>query len=483
MLLRAHFALALAVFCGAPLAAQTPGSAFIVNRFAEHSDSNAFVRKDGAYLAGGPGLACTGAGLPDGLYVFGITDPAGTVSLTNDALIERTVRVLGGLVVEYFGTTRISTDTGPCGSLMVRLVPFDSTPFASSEYKLWLTPLADFGAGGVFGFDPAFSKSDNFRVVSTGLQTIVDGHTYFDDDMNAVWNPLASPLEVPIGGWRVELYRNGLLDGFTFADTDGRYIFIRDRDGSAYTVKEIAPGGFVNESTPGAVWLATTAREGVVNTTSEFVAAPEFGNVSFELQPAAGRPFLFWTSHGDDGNDHDDEDRPTGRALLHDCDPLWRQVLTTRNGGPVSLRNPISSDVPSVSIFAPSANLGFGRAFHEWDVYADSDPLDHAGFLLSREVATTILNNRCGYMQGVIYIDRFQDGVLVSLEDMLTGAIGLLNEVGAGLTGPNDPYQDLRHRMQMCTNEFSSINNTADPSQAQVVYHRSLGPVFFKSPY
>ncbi|MBI5361624.1 MAG: hypothetical protein HZA53_00505, partial [Planctomycetes bacterium] len=47
--------LALAFLCTAPLAAHAGGSAFLVNRFGNHSDGNAFVRKDGAYLAGGPG--------------------------------------------------------------------------------------------------------------------------------------------------------------------------------------------------------------------------------------------------------------------------------------------------------------------------------------------------------------------------------------------------------------------------------------------
>lgn len=484
MLLRTSIFACLALLASAPLAAQTPGSAFIVNRFGQHSDGNAFVRKDGAYLAGGPGLSCTGAGLADGLYCFAITDPAGTVLLTNDPIGERTVRVGGGVIIEYLGTTRIR-GRGPCDSKMVRLVPFDTTPFPSHEYKLWLTRIEDLKAPGehVFGFDPAKSKSDNFRVTTTSTQSIVRGSTYFDDDMNGVWNPILLPTEVPIGGWRVEIFRNGILDGVTFADMDGTYLFIRDRDSSTYSVREFAPGGFVNDSVPGAVWLATTPREGAVITSQELVPAPEFGNVGFELQAQAGRSVSFWGSYDDDCSDPADPNKPSGRELLAACDPIWRDVLTTRNGAPIKLRKPISSDAPSNSIFTPPPSSTFDIAFETWDRYTERAPNDHAGFLLSREVAGAILNNRCGYMQGVIYVDRFQDGVLVSLDAMLDGAIGLLTETGAGLTGPNDPFQDLRTRMLNCTNEFLSINETGDLTAAQVVYRRSHVPLLFDAPY
>lgn len=496
MLGRLTLALATFVSIALPASAQTPGSAFVVNRFSEHADGNAFVRKDGAFLAGGRGLGCAGAGLADGVYCFEVTDPAGTVLLTTDPITERCVRVKFGQVTEYLGTLRISSPKGPCESTIVRLVPFDTTPYPTNEYRVWFTRIEDYDPAGthVFGFDPARSKCDNFRVISSAPQTIVRGHTYYDENQNASWNPVTNPLEVPIGGWRVELLRNGVLDGITFADMDGKYDFIRNRDGSTYTVREIAPGGFVNDGVPDAVWLATTPRTGDVTTTLESVAAPEFGNVAFELQVSAGRPTTFWISscsHEDeDDEDEDDEEHEhdcgcpvTGRSLLQECDPTWRQSLTTRNGGPVSLRRSVSSDNPNVSIYFPNPNSSFSSAFKKWKRYIQLPDHDHAGYLLSREIAATLLNTSCGFMDGSIYVDRFQDGVLVSLQEMLTGAIGLINETGAGLTGPNDPFQDLRHRMIMCTNEFRTINNTADPSAPQVVYRSAGSPTIFFSPY
>jgi hypothetical protein len=158
-------------------------------------------------------------------------------------------------------------------------------------------------------------------------------------------------------------------------------------------------------------------------------------------------------------------------------DPLWRQELNMHNRSPVNLRTPVSSDIPSASIFTlHMPPQSFNGAFADWKSYVNLTSHDHAGFLLSRQVGAAILNNQIGYMQGSILIDRHHDGVLVPFEDMLTGAIDLLSEVGAGLTGPNDPYQALRAMMFMCINEFGSINNTGDLSTPQVVYTRAHTP-------
>ena len=163
---------------------------------------------------------------------------------------------------------------------------------------------------------------------------------------------------------------------------------------------------------------------------------------------------------------------------------MWREALNTWHGLPVNLRNPVSNDNPHASIFTlRPPPQSFCGAFANWKSFANKTSHDHAGYLLSREVAAAILNNTCGFMQGDVLIDRRQDGVLVSFDDMLAGVIGLLSEVGAGLTGPDDPYQDLRMHMIMCTNEFGTINNTGDPSSPQIVYQRSPSPGFFQVPY
>jgi len=458
-----------------PLRAEVPGATFALNRQGNHLEGNAFPRKDGVYFSGGPRGACTAPGLASGIWCFQVTDPAGTVLLTTDPIAQRCIRVAGGVFVEYLGTTRPASAVGPCGALNVRLAPFAPTPYPIGEYKIWLTRIEDYDSLGsnLFGFDPALSKSDNFRVNTQGPQTIFRGHKFFDHDENSVWNTTLDPLDAAIGGWRVELRRDGALEGVTYTDQDGWYQFIRDRDGSTWEIREISPNGFVNDGTPGATWLATTPITGNASATAEYVAGPEFGNVRYELTAGVGRPVDFWS-----------EQNGPGKDVLEACDPDWRSALNTYNGIPVNLRNPVSNDNPNPSIFRVRLPpQSFDGAFAGWKSFAEKTSHDHAGFLLSREVGAVLLNNSCGFMQGDILIDRNNDGVLVTLDSMLIGVIGLLSEVGAGLTGPNDPYQDLRMRMQMCTNEFGSINNTGSPSAPQIIYTRSQEAGFFASPY
>jgi len=466
--------------CASTVLAQSGGSTFVLNRFGQHVQGNSFSRNDGVYISGGPASTCLAPGLVDGDYYFQITDPAGTVLLTTDSIQERRVRVAGGIFAKYLGGTRVSAPVGPCGALNVRLAPFTTSPYPIREYKVWLTRVEDYDPLGshVFGFDPARSKSDNFRVGTAGPQSILRGHKFFDHDGNGIWNPSVDPLEVPVGGWRVEIRRNGVLDGVTFTDQDGWYLFVRDRDPGTWDISEVSPNGFVNDGTAGATWLATTPRSGTVVATTEYVAGPEFGNVSYAVSVGAGRSVSFWSDddHGPGG--------PSGRPILEGCDPTWREALNARNGAPVNLRTPVSNDNPSASIF--TLNMppqSFNGAFANWKSYANRTSHDHAGFMLSREVAATILSNSCGFMQGDILIDRFQDGILVPLDAMLAGAIGLLSEVGAGLTGPDDPYQDLRARMLGCINEFRSINDTGDPSAPQVVFTRESMPGSTGAPY
>ncbi|HLQ37933.1 MAG TPA: hypothetical protein VK348_09035, partial [Planctomycetota bacterium] len=179
--------------------------------------------------------------------------------------------------------------------------------------------------------------------------------------------------------------------------------------------------------------------------------------------------------------------------LLAACDPQWRHDLYLRKGIPVGLRTNVSSADPQRSLFIPPFPGGpppafFALSFPDADTafanWIVGDPaLGHAGFILSTQVAAAILNNSCGFMKFTAYIDRFQNGILVSFDEMVRGATGLLSDPNAGLTGPNDPYQELRNMMLMCTNEFGTINNSGDLGETQTVYGSSSGPKPFFSPY
>ena len=447
-----------------PLTAQISGTIYTTTKNGSVVNGNLFSSKSAVYLIGGPGPSCTGAGLPNGTYYFQVTDPAGGVLLSSDPITSRIVTVTNGVFA--FPIVTHATGNGPCGAKTVQLIPFADTPNSGGEYKVWLTSIATYAPGtGTFGFRPKYSKTDNFKVKGPGktvTQSIIRGYKFYDINENGVFNP-AVPGEVPIPGWKIEIYKGVVFDDVTFTDADGRYTFIRDQDQSTYTIKEIAPPpGFI--PAPGGLWLNITPTQGTVVTNVENVVGPSFGNLLFRLAPGVGRSKGFWHNEG--------------RPLCAATDPVWRGALNGTATNPVSLRTSVSSADPNLSVFkVPALPTPFSTAFAAWANYiVGSGANGHAGYILSTQVAATILNNACGFMQGTVYIDRFQNGVLVSLKSMLTGAIGLLNEDGAGLTGPNDPYQDLRDRMLGCLNEFDTINNTGNASNPQVVYLSSSGP-------
>jgi hypothetical protein len=485
-MLRLFSATVLSLLYGSATA-QTTGSIFTTDRNGAVVNGNTFNQKRDVYLGGGPGPSapCTSAGLPAGHYYFQVTNPSGTVLLSQDVIQEREVIVQGGIITGTV-TNSHATRPGPCGSRIVQLIPFADTTNIGGEYKVWMTPVGNWdpAGSGFFGFQASRSKTDNFKIKSGRpvTQSIICGFKFFDHNENHVWDPAADPLEVPIAGWRIELWRGSALDDLTYTDENGRYCFIRDLDNTVYNVREIAPGGFIGDNIPGAIWLAMTPRAADVAASAATVAGPNFGNLSFEVKPGVGRTKGFWSNQN-------------GAVLLQACDPQWRQVLYVRKGLAVALRTNISSADPNVSLFIPPFPtlsspppaffaLTFGNAQSAFSSWIVGDPaLGHAGFMLSTQVAAAILNNACGYMQFTAYIDRYQNGILWSFDEMVAGATGLLRDPGAGLTGPHDPNQKLREMMLMCTNEFGSINETGTPSSPQVVYGSTFSPKGFSSPY
>jgi hypothetical protein len=233
---------------------------------------------------------------------------------------------------------------------------------------------------------------------------------------------------------------------------------------------EIAPPpGYIPNA--GATWLNTNATSVAVIAFGATAAGPDFGNVQFGLTPGVGRSKGFWHNQGE--------------PLLLDCEPQWREALGTSisNG---FLRKPISSADPAISLFYLPLELSFSEAFYQFSNWiVGQGATGHAGYLLSNQVAATILNNTCGFMQGVIYIDRFGTGELQSLASMLQGAIGLLTDPCAGLTAPGDPIicLALRETILACLNEFTTINNTSNLLERQVVYQAQEESEGFLSPY
>ncbi len=112
--------------------------------------------------------------LPDGDYLFQVTDVSGRTLLSSDETKLRQVRITGGTLHGVSGEGRHGMGGDSLGgATTVQLCPFDESPDASGVYQLWLTPVEDFrgdleavdsGGGDFHGFGANRSLVLIFRV-------------------------------------------------------------------------------------------------------------------------------------------------------------------------------------------------------------------------------------------------------------------------------------------------------------------------------
>jgi hypothetical protein len=200
--------LILSVAMAMPAAAQVSGAIFTTVADGTEVNFNIYPSKDAVYLDGGPGNGApqTAASLPDGIYVFMVTDPSGKTLLSTDAAQCRQFTVSGGIIVDVIpaGSCKHITgnDVDHPPAITVQLLPFNDTPNPGGEYKAWATPLANFPAsclnkidctvkGTKHGFTPKYSKTDNFKVgpvVPTEIDTrFFDGSGQILDGRMITW--------------------------------------------------------------------------------------------------------------------------------------------------------------------------------------------------------------------------------------------------------------------------------------------------------
>ncbi len=264
----------------------TKGDGSLVN-------GNVYDSKEEVYLNGGPppNAPCSAAGLPDGEYYFQVTDPSGTVLLSTDSISERKVRVTGGVFTDYLGTTH-AVGSGRCpGAISVALFPYDDTPNPGGEYKVWLTRVEDYDpTKGVFGFLPAKSKTDNFKVRMAGgeepANVAIYGYKWYDTNTNGVWDE----GEPAIPGWRIEKVPPEPSD-VTYTGASGQYSFLVPANSGPYTISEVPPppGWW-----PAGQWINTTPTSSTVTVATVDVHGPDFGNVC--LGAGSGRTLGFWSN-------------------------------------------------------------------------------------------------------------------------------------------------------------------------------------------
>lgn len=178
-------------------AGQITGAIFTTVADGSEVNFNIYAAKTDVYLNGGPGPGAPAgaAGLPDGVYVFMVTDPSGKTLLSQDAAACRRFVASGGNITGTFngdglcltGTHLLGTFGN--GGIPVQLMPYADTPNNGGEYKAWATPAVNYlcplsaidCGSGVHGFQHDFSKTDNFKVRVSAVREI---DTRFHDTNN-----------------------------------------------------------------------------------------------------------------------------------------------------------------------------------------------------------------------------------------------------------------------------------------------------------
>jgi hypothetical protein len=200
-------ALLAAVFNTAAMAQQVSGAIFTTDANSSFVNGNVYNSIKDVYLNGGPrpNAPCTAAGLPNGDYYFQVTDPSGSELLSTDAITNRRVVVMGGLIVDHlvpYPLVPHGMGFGKCIgynglNITVQLFPFKLTPNPGGEYKVWMTNVLDYDwsmAKGSFGFIPSKSKTDNFKIAPP-VDIDSDGDGTPDDSDKCPFDPDPSCVE------------------------------------------------------------------------------------------------------------------------------------------------------------------------------------------------------------------------------------------------------------------------------------------------
>jgi hypothetical protein len=396
----------------------TKGDGSLVN-------GNVYDSKGDVYLNGGPppNAPCSAAGLPDGEYYFQVTDPSGTVLLSSDSIANRKVRVSGGVFTLYLGTHAVGSGRCP-GAISVALFPYDDTPNPGGEYKVWLTRVEDYDpTQGVFGFLPAKSKTDNFKVRMAGgeepANVAIYGYKWYDTNTNGVWDE----GEPAIPGWRIEKVPPD-PSNVTYTSASGQYSFLVPANSGTYTISEVPPppGWW-----PAGQWINTTPTSGTVTVATVDVHGPDFGNVC--LGTGGGRTLGFWSNKN-------------GQSVMNG---LGMSTILSE----LSALNLVKADG---SPFNPNSYT----EFRNWILSANATNM---AYMLSAQMAAMYLNMRAGFVSASALV--YAPGTNSANATGFATVGNLLNEANAELAAhptayDGDPWRSYQEALK---NAFDWANN------------------------
>jgi hypothetical protein len=416
----------------AALAHAAPGAIWTSLKDGDAVNANLYTAKCGdlgVWLNGGPNNSSGGAGLPEGTYVFQVTDPSGATLLSSDEALYRQVTVDStGYIVGIAGPGHAVNDLdgNPGGPAAVELCPFDNTPNNGGEYKVWLTPLVDFenpdigncllsytqeqlqagACEGNFGFVGGHIKTDNFKAPDETSPECTPETTYeedpacyclqhpedarlcgggeeptfslsgmkcYDADTDGVCEGEGEP---GIQNWGIGLYQwidDSYVFGYgTTTDVDGDYLF-QDLDAGTYGVCEIFPQGAGSSQ-----WIPTTLTSIApidLNLETGNSAGNNFGNVC--LGAGGGKTLGFWSNKN-------------GEAKMNDGGSVGPELAMLSG---LNLKDGTGAD------FNPATY----KEFRTWILNAKAVNM---AYMLSAQLAAMELNVEAGFVSGdaLVYI-------------------------------------------------------------------------------
>jgi hypothetical protein len=237
----------LSTLLAIPAAAQISGAIYTSTASGTVVNQNSFSSKPDVYLNGGP-QNLHGAGLPNGIYYYEVTDPSTNNLLSTDDAVCRQLVVAGGVISGAYtngGTILCAHPAGAfnpaSGATPVQLIPFLDTTNNGGVYKVTLISQdAGIGCTPVVAGDNktitvagGCKKSDNFRIaLSCELTnscpppptTTLSGVKFYDANVN---HALDSG-EVGVAGVTINLYLSGHVvpDATGITDGAGNWFFV-----------------------------------------------------------------------------------------------------------------------------------------------------------------------------------------------------------------------------------------------------------------
>jgi hypothetical protein len=378
-------------------AAPLPGAIFTTDGACDGTNINLFSDRDDVYLDGGPAHPGA-AGLEDGEYYVQVTEPDGTLLGTSIGSADETPAVVSG--GEFLSCYNLSAILVTASNPLV--TGYDATSNPGGEYKVWISPYADFSR----------NKTDNFKVKDEAIPATLDVVKFYDANVNGL-----NDDGQPISGWQVRIQ-----DGIDYI----RYTPVSiEVDPDDYTVTESTP---IEGN-----WLATTPTTVGITLAAGESGTVEFGNVC--LGGGGGHTLGYWSNKN-------------GQATMNDGGTLNPELAML---SALSLRTAGGGD------FDPATY----PAFRNWLLSANAVNM---AYMLSAQLSAMALNVEAGFV-GSGAIVYSPDLGFITIGNLLTAANAALAADGLTLADdPNRAAQEsLKNALDAANNNQNFVQGQPCP--------------------